>query len=412
MKARNDPDRIELTIGGVDVPLYQSYEIKVGVLTQPAAFSVKLGWGGAARDLLNSLHPGLEFVLKIDQTPIQSGLVESINVPGGGPTQLEINGRDHLCKMLKSHIESDKSFMRPTYYELVRAVMDECGMKEHKLHAGNGANLKSISKIDHVEPSLHNLDLAPFSRGLLAASSQEDLLVLSRETNVPVQGGGGGKVVYQALRAKLAGTWYDWLMNQLKLAGLFLWCGGDGTMIIAELSQKSAPIFQLIRQRGNDRNAVNVLSHSYRNATEDRHSKYIIHGRYGAGPGGRARFKGEWVDQEMVAWGFTSVYVEKDDDVKNKKEADYLARRRGAEARRGGRELTYTVRGHRIPENLAMFPGALWWPDTTADVKDDELGIYGTRYIESITFKRSEQTTTTLTLIDPEDLAFIAEAPR
>jgi hypothetical protein len=47
----------------------------------------------------------------------------------------------------------------------------------------------------------------------------------------------------------------------------------------------------------------------------------------------------------------------------------------------------------------------VWAPDTIVDVDDDEFGISGQFWVESVTFKRPP-TTTTLVLMRPSDLVF------
>lgn len=383
-----DPDGVSIEVGGMGViDLAQSYEVKASVMTQPSAFSFQVGWGDVAAELLKAICPGMQFVLRVAGTQVQQGVIEGVDVPPGGPSVVRICGRDNLCKLTKAQITVEKSFQHPTYYELVRSVMDYLEI-EDPLWAGNDANRRTIAQRIKTTP-------------------KHDEMVKQIETGVAPQG--GGKVVFQALRAKIAQSWFDWLQEQLKLSGLFLWGGSDGEFILSRLNVDQAPLYRLFRKRGQVANTVNVLSHSARSHVENRFSKYIVHGRYGAGKGGRKRYKGEYQDPEMVEWGFKDSFVEIDDQIKSQRDADYMARRRCAEMRRASKSLSYTVKGHTVDSAFAEFDSAIWWPDTIVEVDDDELGIHGPKYIEGVTFRRGPETTTTLDLIDPEDLRFIAE---
>lgn len=404
MSRANDPDYVSLTLDGEEITLWQSYEIKISVLTQPAAFSLQTGNGELARKLLEKFHPGMDFGLSIAGRRIQSGILEGIEVPKGGATVVRLSGRDYLSKLLRCHIETAKSFYRPTYYELTRAAMDDVGIT-NKLVAGNGANLKAISK--PIGTTTAKLAVSPFDPEKVDDLSEQQQEILSRQTGVALQG--GGKTTFQAIRAKISGNWYDWLQKQYKPAGLFLWCAGNGDFVLSTLNTDAAPSYRFVRQRGLDRNAVNVLDHQWKNRADERHARYVVYGRSGVGPGGRHRITGEWVDVEMAAWGFNDVFVEENKKIRSKKEAQYLARRRCAENRRAGKQLSYTVRGHLIPTRISEDEVSVIYPDMTADVQDDELGVYGTKYIESVTYSRTPETTTTAELIDPQDLAFIAE---
>jgi hypothetical protein len=53
----------------------------------------------------------------------------------------------------------------------------------------------------------------------------------------------------------------------------------------------------------------------------------------------------------------------------------------------------------------------IWQPDTVVDVVDDELGVEGPMYVESVKFRRTPHTETELHLMRIEDLEFAEEAP-
>lgn len=382
-------DKVSLFINGKELAICESYEIKIAVMTQPAAFSLRLGHGGVANDLIKQCPKGSEFKLKINGVQIQSGIVDGLSIPSSDATVIEISGRDYMRKIVNGHVEEDVSFNEKTYYQLTRKVLDIVGLKDHKLVAGNGANRQAVTAT--------KVPIVP---------TETQLAQLSETGIAP---SGSSKVVFQTLRAKVGQRWNDWLQERYRLAGLFLWCAGDGSFVLSTLDQKLTPAFLLSRQRGAKRNTVNIMTHSWRDDATGRHAKYIVYGRYGAGKGGRQKFKGEYVDQEMVKAGFTDVITYHEQGVSSAKDAEYLARRYAAEERRGGWELSYTVAGHSTP-SLIDGNQAIWSPDNAVRVMDDELGITGNHYIESVTYSRKPQTTTKIDLIRPEDLVYMAES--
>jgi len=381
-------DTVQLIIDGKATAICESYEIKVAVMTQPAAFSLRLGWSDVAKTLLDICRPGLGFQLKINDVLIQSGIIDSRGVPGGNSTVVEIKGRDYMRKLMNCHTEEDISFTEKTYYDITRRVMNLVGLDHHELVAGNGANRIAVTKA-----------------AVAAVPAEEQVRVI--ETGLPSTG--GSKMEYKWLKAKVGQRWYDWLQEQYRLAGLFLWCAGDGKFILSTPGFLTEPSYVAVRQRGVDRNAVNVLRHSFKDDTTNRHAQYIVYGRFGRGKGGRNRIRGEYVDPEMVNYGFSDVITYHDDHISTTAQAEYLARRYASEERRSGWELSYTFEGHHTPALIGT-GSAVWGPDTVAKVQDDELGITGPHYLESTTFSMNPQKETTVELIRPADLLYIAES--
>lgn len=380
-------DEVLLLVNGKALSIVESYEIKISVMTQPAAFSLRLGHGGVARKLIDYCPKGSAFQLLIGGVLVQSGIIDGLSVPSSDATVVEFRGRDYMRRLQNGHVEEDISFKERTYYDLTRKVMDLVGLNKHELVAGNGANRQAVTAVR------------------VPVVATEDLV---KTTETGLQTSGGSKIEFKALRAKVGQRWYDWLQDKYKLAGLFLWCAGDGKFILSTPQPTVEPSVVLVRQRGVQRNTVNITGHSWRDDATNRHGKYIVYGRYGAGKGGRSKIRGEYIDDEMVAAGFPDVITYHDPDVSTQKEAKYLARRYASEERRAGWELSYTVAGHRTPSLIADGV-AVWGPDTCAKVLDDELGITGPHYIEAVTFSRRPQTETRLELIRPSDLLYLAE---
>jgi prophage tail gpP-like protein len=387
----DDVVSIKLTANGPDALAYEvaiceSYEVKISVMTQPSAFTLRLGWSDTARELLQLAIPGSLFELSVSGVLIQSGIIDSRGVPSSDSTVVEIKGRDFMRKLMNCHVEEDIEFKEKTYYDLTRHVMNIVGLEKHELVAGNGANRRAVT-----------------GTNLEAVKTEDQVRVI--ETGLPSPG--GSKLEFKSLKARVGERWYDWLQDKYKLAGMFLWCAGDGKFILATPQPSVLPLYPLVRQRGVARNTVNIISHTFRDDCTNRHAQYIVYGRFGHGKAGRNKITGEYVDSEMVLRGFTDVITYHDPDVATTEQAEHLAKRYASEERRAGWNLDYTVAGHRVPSLFGDV--AIWGPDTTAQVQDDELGIEGDHYIESVTFAMNPQKTTKIELIRPEDLLYLAE---
>lgn len=379
-------DTVSIEIDGETIQIVESYEIKLSMMVQPSALAMRIGWSDVAQQMLELCRPGLPYRLFVGDIQIQTGLIDSRAVPGGDSTVVEIKGRDHMRKLINCHVEEDLTFKEKTYFDITRHVMNIVGLDRHKLVAGNGANRIAVTKAK-----------------VAAVPAEEQVRVI--ETGLPSVG--GSKMEFKWLRARVGQRWFDWLQEQYRLAGLFLWCAGNGDFVLSTPGFLSEPSYVFRRQRGSDSNDVNILRHSFRDDTTNRHAQYIVYGRFGHGKGGRNKIKGEYVDGEMASYGFTDVITYHEDHISTTAQAEYLAARYAAEERRAGWELSYTLAGHRIP---AINGGiGLLGPDTIGKVMDDELGIKGNHYAESVTLSMSPQKEMTVSLIRPADLLYIAE---
>lgn len=377
-------DVVTLTLGGSEVLKSESYEISQAILTQPAAFSLKLGSGDLARTIAAAYPPRTPFSLKIGSALQQTGFTDGVDLEdGGGATEVTIRGRDNLAQLHDAYIIAELSFTNLSFADLVQKALDSTGYGTTVLKYTNEANRKVTSG---ASPSQNK---APRD-----ASTQ--------------QAGG----VQRALQAKLGERWYSFLKRVLDTAGFFLWCAGDGTFILSEPNGNQSPLYRISRERGAARNAVNVTHARLGNNTMNRFSEAIIYARGGGRKFGRQKAKGLFTDDEMIALGYDRPFVAKDVNVTNADQAAFYARRKLAETRRDGFQLEYTVSGHTAP---SIGGGrAVWTPDTIVDVQDDEFGLHESFWIEGVIFRRDESggTTTQLRLMRPSDLIFASnESP-
>lgn len=388
-------DQVRLRLGSEDLKIVESYEVKVAVLQQPGAFSLRLGWSKTAAELLKRYPPGTPFELYIGPTLVMSGLTYGRAQPSSNYTQIELKGRDYLAVLFDDEIQREYEFTDETYFKLTRKILNVVGLKE-AVGDGQGGPTRFVlyDNNDNNRAVVSRVKAKPRSKGEVI-----ELIPTGATT-------GAGKVFYKSLKSRTGTRWFDFLQEQYKFVGLFLMATGSGNFALFRPRADMDAVCSITRQRNMLRKPGDAISCRFQDDTTMRHSSYIVYGRGGAGKEGREQIIGTYVDEEMVAYGFRNVRTVTDDDCKSNKEADYIARRTCAEERRAGWQLTYTVSGHTYPSKFAKGSYGVWVPDTVCRVDDDELDIHANFYVEAVTFKRSPETTTEITLMRPQDLIF------
>lgn len=376
--------RPRLVVDGSEILVAESYEITASILTQPAAFSIRLGHGGVARELLQRFHPGLPFQLYIGDTLQQTGRLEDPGAEGGtGATEVTLKGRDLLSLLHDDEFNADTAFQDQTYDSLVESQILAVGL-DATLFTTNDANRRILTGEKQPKVAAPVVIAAPIGD--------------TGEKNIP----------HQTIQARLGERRYAFLRRYLDMAGLFLWCACDGSFVLSAPNGNQPPIARICRRRGETRNVVNVLRASYSNGSSHRHQLYEVYGRTGGRKGGRAKIKGVFTDEEMKAWGIVKTRAIRSKSARTVEQAVSIARRKCAEERRQDWRLTYTMAGHKTPS----FRGGVitWAPDIVVDVQDDEYGIFGPHYVETVTFRVNPQAETELQLMRIEDLVFVDTA--
>jgi prophage tail gpP-like protein len=214
-----------------------------------------------------------------------------------------------------------------------------------------------------------------------------------------------GATKERPIRGKSGESWYKFLRDQYDRAGLFLFAGADGRLILTAPNASQAPVARIVRGRGESLRTGQVKAFKYRNATSGRFSTVEINSRTGGRKAGRTTTRGVYDDAEMIGYGVNRPLVIRDHKSASAGQAEAIARRKIAESRRAGRVLSYTVAGH----TTIGFNGrdrVVWAMDTVVDVDDQEIGIDGPHWVESIEMSRGPETNTVINLMRPEDLVF------
>jgi len=414
--AEEDPinrDTVTLTLDGSEVKIATSFEINHGLMRQPSEFSIRLGRGSTNKDtskgptireLIQQFPPNTLAEVRINGNLRMTGRTDGYRATaaGGQASELTIFGRDTLAPLHDAHVAEDKGFQDATYKSLVQSVLNIVGLDGSKVTAGkDAANKANVNRKVQSGVSI---------RQLLPVRTVEE--ILKGNTASGATGGGntaGGSK--QVLQAKLGERWIDFVRKQLDRAGLFLWPTAEGEFLLSAPNSSQEPIYQIIRQRGQTRNQINVVHADYLNDTRPRYSFANVYGKSGHRAQGHHKAKGDSTDDIMInpkpsgyGYGISRALYIRDVHCQNTAQAAYLAQRKLAEGRRHGFQLVYTMAGLSTP---AIKGGrAIWTPDTTVHVIDDEFGIDEVFWIDSVDFRRSPQTTTTIRLMHTYDIVF------
>lgn len=389
----NQEDTVAITVHnaltGVDTPVQyvQAYHVEECVLSQPSRWNISLGFDTVARELFWSYPPGAPFSLSLYDCVQLTGRVDGRQLRrSGSGSILTLTGRDALAPLHDSYVAATTSFADQSYADLVRAALKASGLDPGQLVLSNTNNRKIKAGIPIQE---------------VAQAPADDLI-----TQQPIVGTLGA--TSQELQAKAGERWLDYLHTTLARAGLTLWASGDGHFVLSTPNGQQAPAYQVFRQIAADDLTTNVLDWQIGDDATNRHSEVIVYGRGGGRKKGAQKAKGYFVDQEMKDLGYVQALVIHDRDVQTGDQAAYLARRRLAEERRAGWHLEYKIAGHTLPAAQGGGARAVVIPDTTIQIADDLLGVYGVFYIETVQRMRSEEegTCTVMRLMRTGDLVF------
>lgn len=425
-------ERARIQLGETDSRIIERYEITQSFFSQPGAFAARVGHGGVTGDLLRAYPPGTPFTFWIDledgrQVPQMTGKLDDNSPDGaGGATQNNLRGRDWMMPLYKSMPRVERTFSRATFKELTQAVIKEAlGSDDFELIFSNDANAAAIQGVPKFETTqvtdttrefvVVGEEIAPrlavtgYSDGVGPlfgiVEEHESLKALADTTSTRDVVKLVGYDVPNPLRAKPGQAWLTFLQQELNRTGLFLFAGWDERVfIVTRPNAAQAPKFRITRRRGG---SPGIIGARFKNSTSQRCSEYVVYGRGGGGKDGRKQVQGSYTDQEMVGYGLSAVWSHVDELAKTSKQAEYLARRKAAEDRRNGWELTYTLRGHTWPLIGEEGKSGILAIDTVFEVFDEEYEISGLFWCAQVTHRDEGQgKRTEITLMRPADLLY------
>ena len=400
-------DTVRLQLGNQDVMVCESYDVHVGVLQQPASFTLRMGKGDTIASLIAQTPPRTPFQLFIGEVPSFAGFTDGFEAEGDtGATELTIEGRDNSAELHVGEFSSEVSYSNLTYRDLAVEML----------------------KLIGFDPTPGSGNCALFGDNASSRQIRAGVGVVSVTEPTPdddVIGGGGEPSPNTVIRAKVNEKYYRFMRRHFDRAGIMFWAGAQGAEGAAAASaglpsfciaipngdQKAS--YSFIRQRGLPSNLVNILKAKWRNNTVGRFSSIEVHSRSGGKAGGHAKFSGTYDDVEMSAtFGYVlpdgsplRYHAYRDKNCTSTEQCETYAVRKDCEARRAGWSLTYTIAGHTAPSLQDGGARCVITPDTVAHVEDDELGLSGDFYVESVRYGRSGAgTTTTVRLMRLIDL--------
>lgn len=402
-------DRIRIGFKGIEVRTFENYTVKIAVLQQPAAFSVRLGGVEQPKELFARYPSGTAFSLSVGPVPCFTGKTDGYSSTGGGGTTVVLKGRDILAKLHDAKFRTDKSYVDVTYAELVYEVMLEAGgLEEAALLSSNDANVIVRSGVGTTTKLPPAPKATPEGGGPSPAGANA-----TEQRQFDINDGAKLGIVGVAqtssaprhtIHAKLGEKCLEFLKKHLDKAGVMLWADAAGDVVVSAPNVLQPPRYRFVRQRGQLRNAVNVEDHNFVNDTTKRVSSVVVYSR---GPGrkaGKGKIRGEFIDQEMVALGINRAEAVRDVNVFDEAQAVKYARAKLAEINRGAWHLTYTISGHTAPTGNGN-QRVVITPDTVAQIEDDELGISGLFYVEAVEYS-APPTTTNVTFMRLQDCFF------
>ena len=386
-------DAVRIVVDGREVAIAESYEVALSVLEVPGSFALRVGHNGLLTTLIKRFPPNAQYTLYIGDVLQASGRLDGFSVPSDDGSTLEIKGRDALAPLHDAFVREEKSFANTSYIDLVATALAEAGIRDESNYDGaaliaftNHVNRLKMSGVDVKAREPANVD------------------------EVVIEKGKGG-LVYKTVVAKLSERWLDFVRTHLDRAGLFLWAAADGGFVLTQPNPYQPPTYALkldaetpVDSRGF---RGGVRRDTYENGVQPpRYSEVIIYSRVAAKKFGRGKVRGAFEDQEMIDLGIDRPLTMRDANVATTEQAEALARRKLAEGRRSTFRLQYTTHGHS-----AVSPSgarAVWAPDTTVALDDQEAGLQGLFYVEGVSHKCSEGNgrTTTLKLLRPDDVVF------
>jgi prophage tail gpP-like protein len=398
-------DRVRLVLGTDEVLIAESWDVHEGILVQPSAFTIELGNGAVAADLLGRYPPGTIFRLYVGTALQFTGWTDSrgLSQGGGHGTTVRFRGRDALAALESSDIVANLTLNNPTYPEIVWKALQLVGLAPAtplSLTTTGGVSY-STAKNSSGRPILATSNAA--NRSIKAGVKVIETSPVETVADYLANGSLGTERV--AIQGKVSEKWHGFVRKYLDRAGLFLWAAADGTFVLSQPNAGQRPTYQIVRTR--DGNTSNVTGCEFDEDATHRHSTYTIYGRGGGRKHGPSKAKGAFDDLEMQnVYGLTRPGAIHDAVVQSASEAQFLARRKLAEERRSGWRLSYTFSGHRLPLVGGSGESAIVVPDTVVKVDDEELGISQCMYVETVRRRRGPGTTTEVHLMRPIDLIF------
>lgn len=387
--AANDRVTIELGLAPNNtIVICTFYEITRGIFDPPNEFSIRLGSGDVVRKLIQQYPKGSPFRLKVGGQTQFTGYTDGFEGDDNGhATELSFTGRDILAAIHDTEIEKEESFNADTHRALCEKAI---------------ARVNLLKPFEADRPSIIGSNAASrvqnTGQNIIAAEDSSEAQLLQ------IAGSAGD--AYTVLRTHVGETLLNLLKRHLDAVGLFPWAAASGDIVVGVPNSKQPPLYKLVRRRGGAPTS-NVIGARLRDSNKQRYSEVVIVGKTTGHKYSKSTLKGTYTDDEVINSGVTKIRVLRNMDVTSIAHAEHLAKKELAACRRAGFFFEYTVAGHSAPSLLTNGKTrAVFAPDTVVAVDDDEYGLHGNFWIESVVYRRQPHTTTTIRMLSPDTLIF------
>lgn len=420
-------DIVELILKGETILIAKEYSVTIGFMQVPSQFSIVIGSGVTAIDLMRRYPAGTPFALRVNGVVQFMGRTDGFERPAGEATELHITGRDRMAQLLDDDIDKDRSFTNATFKDLADAAIKGARIEGYSLVFDASAHRRAITGTPIVETTkvkqkvlidinqLRGVATSGFPPGvdLNFVPLNIDPTIEIEKTVTRIK----GYKVEKPIEWKAGQSHYAAANKEFARGGLFLRAGVDpdgedeNIFLLSEPNGAQDPLFALVNTRESNpaANVVSVLPPKITDITTNRHTRYIVRARTGGGKDGRKQIEGSFTDKDMVALGIDKQKVVIDEHCKSTEQANYLARKLCAEACRQNRVFTYTMpRRHTAPLLRDPSRRAILAPDICVSLKDDEHGMEGVFWVERVCHRQTANggTFTDITLMLPDDLVF------
>lgn len=400
----NADEAVRIVLNKDDLFIATGWTVQESVLEQPSSWSLNVGWGGVVKDFLAKYPTGTPFQLFVGGALQSTGYLEGRRVhgTGEGAATIELKGRDTLGVVYKSHVQAQTTLINPTYLMLVWRALAACGVV-----TGSAPDTKQLQTTNEANRQVKA------GRPIKQLKPPRSVDQIIEDTDSGVEQTAG---VSHQIQANVGENWLSFLRRYLDPAGLTLWAAADGTFVLSAPNTAQAALYQIRRQANGENGLGNVTSYDFSDDTARRHTECVVYGRGGGRKAGRTKASGTAVDEEMANIAIGPPYLprldprtvlsERETNCQNTEQAENYAFRKLAEERRDGFQLHYTIPGHTLP--VVGGGQAIVTVDTIVAVQDDELGISGNFYVDSLVRRRSPETSTDIRLVRATDIVIAA----
>lgn len=430
-----DAARIVLA-DGLELKNWTSYSINSDFLTPTDGWSFTFGGRSVPNEVLERIQPDMRVQVYVGDSLQLTGWIDSVRIAGDSSsgTVFNVQGRDILRPLCKSHIHPDTPFKGRTVAQLVEAVLRMHYFPPPTLFYDNDSNVKLVTG-GAGTVSQKQIDDAKAKAESLAAQAKRDADKdkQSTTTTAPksvaaksftIFADAAARAEKEAKQLAAAGASasslaqktidyvqphpnegaFEFVARNLRRFGLWMWATADGSICISKPSYDQEPRYILQRKRGDKLVTVTHAEYTYDRTNIP--SQITVRGKSQGKEFEKSTVKGYIADVNARDVEFFEPFYLQHDQATTPEGAAAFAAQEMSHLKQNERVYECTCPGHRDPRTQNIYA-----VDTIAAVEDDVCGVSELMWIVSRTFNRSVSggTTTTLKLL-PKGAVIFSDA--